>query len=105
MYHPYAPSIPARKKKEINSPAQWALAFSTYISIVIDKEPGRARDLLAYQGMILKASEEGQCEGHYSKAWLDYDIMFRRQAAVTKPEKWAQINNTIWNMCFLRSAA
>ena len=41
MYHPYAPSIPARKK-EINSPAQWALAFSTYISIVIDKEPGRA---------------------------------------------------------------
>ena len=104
MYHPYAPSIPARKKKEINSPAQWALAFSTYISIVIDKEPGRARDLLAYQGMILKASEEGQREGHYSKAWLDYDIMFRRQAAVTKPEKWAQINNTIWNMCFLRSA-
>ena len=30
--------------------------------------------------------------------------LFRRQAAVTKPEKWAQINNTIWNMCFLRSA-
>ena len=97
MYHPYAPSIPTRKK-EINSPAQWALAFSTYISIVIDKEPGRARDLLAYQGMILKASKEGQHEGHYSKAWLDYDIMFRRQAAVTKPEKWAR------NMCFLRSA-
>ena len=52
------------------------------------------RDLLAYQGMILKASEEGQCEGHYSKAWLDYDIIFR-QAAVTKPEKWAQINGGI----------
>ena len=77
MYHPYAPSISARKKKEINSPAQWALAFSTCISIVIDKEPGRAQDLLAYQGMILKASEEGQREGHYSRAWLDYDTMFR----------------------------
>ena len=76
MYHPYAPSIPARKKKEINSPAQWALAFSTYISIVIDKEPGRAQ-LLAYQGMILKASEEGQRGGHYSRAWIDYDTMFR----------------------------
>ena len=47
--------------------------------------------------MILK---EGQREGHYSRAWLDYDTMFRRQAAVSKPEKWAQINNTIWNMCF-----
>ena len=51
--------------------------------------------------MILK---EGQREGHYSRAWLDYDTMFRQQAAVSKPEKWAQINNTIWNMCFLRSA-
>ena len=34
MYYHYAPSIPARKKKEIKIPTQWTLAFSTYISIV-----------------------------------------------------------------------
>ena len=45
MYHTYAPSILACKKKKINSPAQRALSFSTYIIIVIDKEPGRVQDL------------------------------------------------------------
>ena len=70
---------------------------------MIAKHPERAQDLLAYQNLILKASTECQSENHTSKAWLDYDIMFRRQVAHTTTEKWAQINNTIWNMCFLKA--
>ena len=84
MYHPYAPSIPTRKKKEINSPAQWALAFSTYISIVIDKEPGRAQDLLAYQGMIQKQVRKANVKATTGLARLRYHVQTTSSSLQTR---------------------
>ena len=69
----------------------------TYIAVALMKEPARAKDLLAYSSLIVKASSD-----YDKEAWLGYDRLLRRQAAA-EPAMfpcWGQINPSIWTQHF-----
>ena len=63
-------------KKGIVTIQEWVGCFNTYIAVAIMKDPARAKDLLAYSSLIVKASSD------YEK--LGYDRLFRWQAAADK---------------------
>ena len=65
-----------KEKKGIATIQEWVGCFNSFMAVVLVKEPSRAKDLLAYSSLIVKASSEYEKE-----AWLGYDRLFRRQAA------------------------
>eukprot|EP00731_Ephydatia_muelleri_P033273 Em0027g21a len=52
-------------------------------------------DLLAYMTSIMRASRE-----YSGLAWAQYDTAYRRQAASTNNRRWAQINPSLYSICF-----
>ena len=66
------------------------------------KDPARAKELLAYSSIMVKASSDYQKE-----AWLGYDRLFHRQAAA-EPFMFpcrGQINPSIWTQHFSLATA
>ncbi len=84
-----------RKREQIRSPQQWVECFHTFVAVVILKEPQRAGDLLAYASLITHYSRQFK-----GSQWRVYDTNFRLQAAATRPEKWAEVNSSLWAMAF-----
>ena len=80
-------------KKKIYSIGDWTKAFSTFISVYIQK-PGwekDAIDLLTYMHEVQSIAEHGL-------DWASYDEMYRRDRAATRsPPSWSSINQTIHN--------
>lgn len=91
-----------REKRAINSVQEWVMCFNSYMAILLQKEPGRVKDLLAYSSLIVKASLDYEGE-----AWLSYDNFFRRQAAVepARYQRWGEIDPSIWTQHFGRAVA
>ena len=91
-----------KEKKGIVTIQEWVGCFNTYIAVAIMKDPARAKDLLAYSSLMVKASSDYEKE-----AWLGYDRLFRRQAAA-EPSMfpcWGQINPSIWTQHFSLATA
>ena len=86
-----------KEKKEIATVQEWVVCFNTYMAIVLMKDPNRAKDLLAYSSLIVKASSD-----YKGEAWLGYDRFFRRQAAAEQARfpKWGEISPSIWTQHF-----
>ena len=89
----------AKRKKTIDTIADWAVCFNSFMSVMAIKKPGRVRDLLAYSSIIVRASQD--FNGH---PWLEYDTAFRRQAASRPDQKWAHIDSSLWTTTFSRAA-
>ena len=81
------------QRKKISSISDWSKAFSTFISVYIQK-PGREGDatqLLTYMAEIQSIAEDGL-------DWFMYDDLYRRDRASTKnPPSWATVNQTLHN--------
>ena len=69
-----------KEKKGITTIQEWVVCYNTYAAIALQKDPSQAKDLLAYSSLIVKASTDYEGE-----AWLNYDRLFRRQAAAAEP--------------------
>ena len=80
-------------KKRITTINEWSKAFSTYISVYIQK-PGReglATELLTYMAEVQSIAEDGL-------DWAMYDEQYRRERASSKaPFSWATVNQTLHN--------
>ena len=76
-------------KKKIYSIGDWTKAFSTFISVYIQK-PGwekDATDLLTYMHEVQSIAEHGL-------DWASYDEMYRRDRAATRsPPSWSSIRS------------
>ncbi len=82
-------------KKKIRDIQSWTTAFTTYMKLIIEKFPGRAKDLIAYLDLIRYAASY-----HHSLGWLLYDHKFRLKAANDKSISWGQLDMHLWMRIF-----
>ena len=61
--------------REISSIASWMYSFLAYVAIWSSEES--TRDMLAYGQLIIRGAQR-----HGGQGWLDYDRIFRQQAAI-----------------------
>ena len=65
----------------------WLHCFSLYAAIVRTYLPDRARQMWAYQALMI--TETRRCEG---RGWLLYDTTFRQQAASRDNADFSRLN-------------
>ncbi len=87
-----------REDKQITSIEQWLVCFSSYASVLVLKHPTIARDLFAYQAMIVKAAHD-----YEGTPWLSYDAHFRSLAATIQSTNWNAPDQAIWSQYFSRA--
>ena len=85
-----------RRRREVPDLLSWIQCFGMYASVVTSKTPGKVKQLLAYQTMIVR--EARRCGG---KGWQAYDSMYRQQAANNPSADWSQLNNSLYAVTFL----
>lgn len=61
--------------------------FQAYIGIVVQHQPARVQDLLAYASSVVHAARKFKGDG-----WATYDRKFRRKAAAHLGEKWGDLD-------------
>ena len=82
-------------RREIPDLLSWIQCFGMYAAVAASKSPDRIPQLLAYQTMIVR--EARRCGG---KGWLNYETMFRQQAAINPSCDWLKFNNTLYSCTF-----
>ncbi|XP_041458590.1 uncharacterized protein LOC121410509 isoform X2 [Lytechinus variegatus] len=82
------PQTNARQQR-ITSIEQWTSVFLVYISIYLERHPGR--ELLKYMDMVRGAARNN---GGYG--WRDYDVQFRLRQARSPARSWVSINAELW---------
>ena len=74
----------------------WLQCFSMYAAVVVSEHPGKIRELLAYQAMMI--GEARRCGG---RGWLLYDAAFRQQIRSYDTMDFAKINQSLYSTTFL----
>ena len=69
----------------------WLQCFGIYVSIRGTQSPTSIPEFMAYMSMIVKINQE-----YAGMAWLNYDTLYRKHAALKKDTKWSVINTTIY---------
>ena len=70
---------------------QWTTAFTSYMSVLIDKLPTRSQELLQYVSLIRYAARV-----HKGLGWAIYDFKFRQKASVNKSINWSVVDTQLW---------
>ena len=76
------------RMREINSPSQWALCWLMFASIQC-RDP-KLRATLAHGCIVLQLAQR-----HGGTGWLEYDRIFRRQAASDPTIAWNTLNPSL----------
>ena len=63
-----------RQARLVQDIFRWIQCFGTYVSVMAPLHPERVPELMAYQAMIVRASQD-----YAGLAWVHYDSAFRRQ--------------------------
>lgn len=74
----------------------WLNCFSLYAAVITSKFPHKARELWAYQAMMV--SEQRRCGG---RGWLLYDSGFRQQMSAIESTDFSKINQSLYTTTFL----
>ena len=72
----------------------WLQCFGIYVSIRGMQSPTSIPEFMAYMSMIVRINQE-----YAAMAWLNYDTLYRKHAALKKDTKWSVINTTIYARC------
>ena len=83
-------------RREMPDFESWLQCFSAYAAVICSKYPQKARELWAYQAMMI--SEHRKCGG---RGWLLYDGAFRQQIASLETTNFARINQGLYSTTFL----
>ena len=67
---------PTGSHKRVTSFPAWLESWNIYLAIMVDHDPAKASELIAYQAIITSASRQ-----YPLHAWLNYDTQFRITAA------------------------
>ena len=88
------PLVTSSKKRiqEITDRVTWVEAFTVYSWILCSAHPSRWQDMTQYKLLILKTSHQFP-----GKAWLHYDIAFRKDAAASGLVDWSHMNLDLHN--------
>ena len=87
--------VRVKPQKMIANIGDWMKCFTTYVVAMAIKFPESVTEMLAYQLVIIKASQ--QYDGLY---WRVYDIHFRVNAAASGNRKWSQLDTDLYTRFF-----
>ncbi len=87
------------RRREIPDILSWVQCFSAYAAIVGTQYPGKWKELLAYQALIV--SEYRRCGG---KGWLLYDAAFRQQITDFEGTDFSKLNQSLYLTTFAAHA-
>ena len=82
------PASSRPRLREVSSLPSWLYCFLTYVS-VLSSDPV-VRDRLTYARLIIREALR-----HGGRGWLDYDRLFRQQAALDSSIAWNAINTSL----------
>ena len=71
----------------------WVQSFTIYVSVRAAHDPSLIPELMAYMYMIVRASQD-----FGGTSWVNYDTVFRRQAAATGVTAWSRVGTSLF--CF-----
>ena len=73
----------------------WTSAFLIYISVMIERHPGKAQELVKYlRDIRLLASRAPS-----TSAWVKYDEQFRLKKVRNPASSWGLIDSELWLIC------
>ena len=82
------PSNSRPRLREVSSPLSWVYCFLTYVAV---RTPDiETRNLLTYACLIIREAQR-----HGGPGWLEYDRVFREQAAMDSSIPWQEINASL----------
>ena len=84
-------STASKRKFPINTPLDWALAFSTYSAVATHFNPDKAAKLITYGNIILRLARELK-----GKVWIRYDRAFQQTAAIQPTIRWDHREPDVW---------
>lgn len=79
--------------KSINNITTWTTAFTIFMSIYLEKFPGKAQDMLKYMHNIRLAAGR---QGHLG--WAKYDERFRLKMERHPTSSWGVVDVELWVM-------
>jgi hypothetical protein len=80
------------QQKSIYNINLWTSAFIIFTSIMIEKHPGKAQELLKYLRDIRLAAYRAPS----ALAWVQYDEQFRLKKSKNPSSSWGVIDNELW---------
>lgn len=83
-------------RREVPDFESWLQCFSSYAAIVATQHPHKARELWAYQALMI--AEHRKCGG---RGWLLYDAAFRQQIASLEATDFSKVNQGLYATTFL----
>ncbi len=86
--HCSVPALPGALKprlQEIATLPSWLYCFLAYVALKAE-DPG-VRDMLAYARLLIREAQR-----HGGNGWLDYDRVFRQQAAIDHTLRWNSLH-------------
>lgn len=90
----------ARRSRKVTDIFTWLQCFGVFVSVRAPSAPHLIPELMAYMSTIVRVSQDFS-----GLAWVRYDAAFRRQAALTRNDRWSVINSTLYTMCFTGMAS
>ena len=88
-----------RRAVEIQDILTWTEAFTIFQMVMCATHPHRWPDLTKYKLLIIQTARQST-----SRAWMEYDLAFRKDAAATGASDWSKMNLDLYNY-HLRSPA
>ena len=83
-------------RREVPDMMSWVQCFGTYACVLGEKFPHLAKQLWAYQTLLVR--EARRCGG---QGWRDYDTLFRQQAGSVEELEWDKLNGSLYAVTFL----
>ena len=74
----------------------WVQCFGIYATIVCQQNPSRMKDLMAYLITMINEARRFKYKG-----WIQYDDLFRQQAAKDPKMSWSSLSSTLYAVTFL----
>ncbi len=75
-----------RRTRKVSDILTWTQCYASYVVVRVSQSPELVAELMAYQTTILRVSQDFE-----GLAWVRYDQVYRRQAALTGHSKWSVI--------------
>jgi hypothetical protein len=82
---PVLPGSLKPRLREVSSLPSWLYCFLAYVAILAPDQG--TRDMLAYARLLIREAQR-----HGGVGWMDYDRVFRQQAAIDRSLQWNTLN-------------
>ena len=81
-----------RRQVEITDILTWTEAFTIFQMVTCAAHPQRWSDLTKYKLLIIQTARQFN-----GRAWLEYDLAFRKDAAASGLSDWSKMNLDLYN--------